>query len=209
MIDIERCTPTNRVTWSIHVDEVDDLRPARSSIHVTEVDGRRRAAGAKLESLLAQGEKATWMDLEKELMALASAGPAAAPALGAIRACLSLPKYHVKRAAAVALAFVGRDRSGLAALREDYSAFFADSTMAFAPNGEIVAQAIVYLEPDDAAARRALGLTPGPLLTSVTRRAIRGPRCEPLLRLLLSRPDVASAARDAGASAQQPSQSPR
>jgi hypothetical protein len=45
--------------------------------------------------------------------------------------------------------------------------------MAYGANGELVAQAILQLEPDDPDARAALGIEPGPLLTAVTRKALQ------------------------------------
>jgi hypothetical protein len=137
------------------------------------------------------------VDLRNELERLAHAGPREAPALEAIRAVLAVPEKKlgaigVHEAAAHALAFVGRDRASLPVLRKGYSAFFADSTAAFGGMGELSAQAVLNVEPDDPKARRALRLEPGPLLYVLTRKAIQGERLAWWIEILLLREQDAS-----------------
>jgi hypothetical protein len=151
-------------------------------------------AGAKLERLLAQIEAPPsffFHDMANELESLAHAGPTAAPALGALRACLTIPEKKLQaidahQLVAAAIALVGRDRAMLPRLRKSYDSFFADSTMAFpGAHGELVAQAILTLDPEDAKARRALGIEGGPLLDVVTRRVLGGARWEWWVGILL------------------------
>jgi hypothetical protein len=156
------------------------------------------AAGERLEKMLGQLDPppdSLYVDLGNELFRLAFAGPSAAPALGAIRACLTIPEKKLRaidahQLAEAALAFVGRDRATLPLLRKRYDAFFADSrSMAYlGAYSELTAQAILTLEPDDPKARRALGIEPRtPLLLVVTRRALAGEPLEWWVRLLLLR----------------------
>jgi HEAT repeat protein len=111
-------------------------------------------------------------DIEQELTRLAHGGPRAAQAVDAIRACLALEdlKAHdTHRVAAAALALVTGDRGVLPDLQGDNT----KDTLAHGIHGDLVAQAILLLEPDDPDARAALGLEPGPLLAAVTRKALK------------------------------------
>ncbi len=161
------------------------------------------AARQRLEATLRNLEKSS-LDfrlrdaLVAELESLAKAGPASAPALEAIRACLSVPSDKVQMTAAGALVFVDQDHRSLSSLRKTHERIFADSPSAYGgpgSNGAFAAAAILYLEPDDADARRALRLGPGPLLDVVTRRAIvSGNDRLWFIRLLLQRRQAASRA---------------
>jgi hypothetical protein len=133
-----------------------------------------------------------------ELERLTRLGVAAAPALPPIRACLALPSTNVQMAAAAALAFVAEDRQALTVLRKGYEPFFADSPSAYGGPGGIgrsAPLAILYLDPDDAAARTALRLGPGPLLSALTRRLLVADGDEWALDLLLIRAHARGADR--------------
>jgi hypothetical protein len=118
-------------------------------------------------------------ELSKVLARLARSGPVAAPALEAIRACLAVD--GAEAAAAAALALVGNDRRGLQLLRAALRNGITDDP-------QLVAAAILFVAPDVKAAREALALRTGPLLTAVTERAIEGDESlDWLIRLLLWR----------------------
>jgi hypothetical protein len=147
------------------------------------------AVGGKLRGMVGKIDSPPdffGVNLRDEIERMAHLGPDAWPAVDAIRACLAVPEKKfdvmgVHKTAAAALAFIARDRASLSLLRKDYDAYMHS----FGDFAELTAQAILHLEPDDADARRALELEPGPLLTVLTRRAIRGERLEWWIKILL------------------------
>jgi hypothetical protein len=152
------------------------------------------AAGAKLQAMMGKSDSPPaffGVDLRDEIERMAHLGPDAQPAVDAIRACLAVPEKKlgalgVHKTAAAALAFIARDRASLPLLRKDYDAYMHS----FGIIAELTAQAVLHLEPDDADARHALGLEPGPLLTVLTRRAIQGEHLEWWIKILLQREEA-------------------
>ncbi|MFT3776254.1 MAG: hypothetical protein QM820_63730 [Minicystis sp.] len=149
------------------------------------------ATGAELRAMMGKIDAPPpffGVDLRDEIERVARLGPDAHFAVDPIRACLAVPEKKlgalgVHKTAAAALAFIAGDRAGLPLLRKDFDAHMHS----FGIIAELTAQAVLHLEPDDAEARRALGLEPGPLLTVLTRRAIRGERLEWWIKILLQR----------------------
>jgi hypothetical protein len=153
---------------------------------------RDPGARAKLQELVDKRDEG---GIQRMLIELAQAGPASADALDVIRTCSTMHSTFgdVEPAADAALVLVGGEGAPLARMRKRYDAFFSDSPMAYGDatgGGETVAGAILYLEPDDKKARKALGLGAGPLVPQLTRPLIEGDRRAPghwLIRLLLLR----------------------